>query len=365
MKMDELTAQIKTPKLVLDEKTAKRNLARMAGKARAQGVRLRPHFKTHQSALVGKWAREAGVECITVSSVEMARFFAGHGWSDILIAFPANLRESAEINQLAGEVDLSVLVESAESARCLDGRLENSAGAWIKVDTGMGRAGIWWEDFDEITSLAKALVSTRHLRLRGLLTHAGQTYRAGSAGEIVSLYTESNARMLAARGALEAAGFSGLEISAGDTPGCWLSGHLGTVDEIRPGNFVFFDAMMHHLGVCRVEDIAVAVACPVVAKHAHARETVVYGGAVHLSKEAITEEDRTFYGYAALEDARGWRFAGTGNYMRTLSQEHGIARLEAEPFAEVQVGGLLYVIPAHVCLAVHALKSEFVVLPEQ
>ena len=364
MKINELTTPIKTPTLVLKEKTAKRNLARMAEKARAQGVHLRPHFKTHQSALVGEWAREAGVERITVSSVEMARTFAGQGWHDILIAFPVNLREGAEINQLAGEIELGVLVESVESVRFLDEQLDNCAEAWIKVDTGMGRAGIWWQDIEGIIALAKALDSARRLRLRGLLTHAGQTYRASSPGEILSLYAESNTRMLAAHGALEAAGFSGLEISAGDTPGCWLSEDLGEVDEIRPGNFVFFDAMMHHLGVCRMEDIAVSVACPVVAKHAGDLEAVVYGGAVHLSKESITMNGHISYGYAALEDEGGWRFAGMDNYMRSLSQEHGIARLDAESFAELQICGLLYVIPAHVCLAVHALKSQFVILPD-
>jgi len=365
MTPNNLSASIKTPTLVLKEKVATRNLARMADKARAQGVRLRPHFKTHQSALVGEWAREVGVEHITVSSVGMARFFAEHGWRDILIAFPVNLRECDEIARLAAEVKLGVLVESVESARYLEQRLGDKADAWIKIDTGLGRAGIWWEDVAEVSALAEALTCTRQLQLRGLLTHGGQTYHAISPGQVVALYAESNGRILAVRDALQNAGCGGLEVSVGDTPGCWLSEELGDVDEIRPGNFVFFDAMMHNLGVCQIEDIAVAVACPVVAKHARSREVVIYGGAAHLSKEAIMAADgRRFYGYAALEDGQGWRFAGVDNYVRALSQEHGMVRLEAEAFDQVRVGGLLYIIPAHVCLAVQALRSEFVVLAE-
>jgi len=41
------------PTLVLDEACARRNIARMAEKARRQGIRFRPHFKTHQSAGIG------------------------------------------------------------------------------------------------------------------------------------------------------------------------------------------------------------------------------------------------------------------------------------------------------------------------
>lgn len=36
------------PTMVLDEQICKQNIARMATKAAALGVTLRPHFKTHQ-----------------------------------------------------------------------------------------------------------------------------------------------------------------------------------------------------------------------------------------------------------------------------------------------------------------------------
>ena len=362
MYLNELTAHIQTPTLVLNEETAKRNLARMAGKAAAQGIRFRPHFKTHQSALVGEWMRAAGVESITVSSVDMAGFFTDHGWRDILVAFPVNLREYTRISELAKQIALAVLVESVESAAFLDARLESEVGVWIKVDTGLGRAGIWWEEVQEIAGLARLLLSAKHLQLCGLLTHAGQTYDAVTADEIKKLYAESNDRMNTVRNALSRERMDGLQISVGDTPGCWLSDDLGTVDEIRPGNFIFFDAMMHNLGVCRLEDIAVAVACPVVAKHARSQEVIVYGGAVHLSKESFTLGGQRAYGYAAVAEGESWRVLGVENYVRALSQEHGIVRLQMDAFSRVHVGDLLYIIPAHVCLAVHALRSEFIVL---
>ena len=95
---------ITTPTLLVDSDRARTNIAHMAGRARRQGIRFRPHFKTHQSAAMGAWFREAGVKAITVSSVRMAHYFAAAGWDDITIAFPVNLRELPALVALAAQV---------------------------------------------------------------------------------------------------------------------------------------------------------------------------------------------------------------------------------------------------------------------
>jgi D-serine deaminase-like pyridoxal phosphate-dependent protein len=113
-------ADIIKPTLVLDEAAAMLNIHRMAGKARQQKIRFRPHFKTHQSAEIGEWFRQVGVTAITTSSIDMALYFADHGWEDILIAFPANLRQSAALCELAERVKLSLLIENREAAQHLE-----------------------------------------------------------------------------------------------------------------------------------------------------------------------------------------------------------------------------------------------------
>ncbi len=76
------------------------------------GIRFRPHFKTHQSAQVGEWFREAGIDAITVSSVDMAVYFAENGWTDITIALLVNPLEIDRIDQLAEKINLNLLVDS-------------------------------------------------------------------------------------------------------------------------------------------------------------------------------------------------------------------------------------------------------------
>ena len=55
---------------------------------------------------------------------------------------------------------------------------------------------------------------------------------------------------------------------------------------------------------------------------------------------------------------------GENNYLQALSQEHGIIRMDSEFFSQVEIGGLVYIIPVHVCLAVHALNAEFMIISE-
>jgi len=346
---------IKVPTALLNNDQARRNIALMAEKTARQNIQFRPHFKTHQSSAIGEWFREVGVKSITVSSVRMAAYFAKNGWDDILIAFPVNLRELSEINELAARAELSLIVESAEAIEKLDRGLSAKVKVWVKVDSGMHRAGIDWRDRNGIEQLCKNIFSAKNLKLQGLLTHAGQTYHTSSPEEIRRLYMESNRRMIDLREYLQSNLGTALKVSVGDTPGCWLSEDLGSVDEIRPGNFLLFDAMMMNLGVCRFEDVALVVACPVTAKHKNRNEVVLYGGAIHLSKEFILHEQHPVYGYAVEMTGKGWKFLGRDNPVVSLSQEHGIVQATDEVFNQVEIGGLMGIIPVHSCLVVDTL----------
>jgi D-serine deaminase-like pyridoxal phosphate-dependent protein len=104
------------PTLLVDKEICLRNMERMAQKAAEHNLRFRPHFKTHQSLKIGKWFRQFGVEAITVSSVQMAEYFAGDGWNDITIAFPVNILEIDNINRLASGIKLGLLVENTKAA---------------------------------------------------------------------------------------------------------------------------------------------------------------------------------------------------------------------------------------------------------
>ncbi len=379
------------PTLLLDEARARANIRRMAQKAAHARARLRPHFKTHQSAAVGAWFRDEGIRAITVSSLRMARYFAAvqtdaaaredgePGWDDITVAFPLNLRELPLADDLAARVRLGLLVESVAAIEALGAGLSAPVDIWLEVDTGYHRSGVDLTNggpanggpahdepgahaFAALAALCAAAERHPHLRLRGLLTHSGHSYAPAAPAARAALHRATLALLERARAALHAAGFGPLELSVGDTPTAAAVDDLGPVDELRPGNFVFYDWMQHAFGVCREEEIAVAVACPVVAKYPARNEVVLYGGAVHLSKEFLRRADGTLeYGRIAPLAAEGWGPALPGVHLRSLSQEHGIVAATpaayAEHLAPLALGDLVAVLPVHSCLTADLLKE--------
>ena len=114
----------------------------MAHKARQHNLIFRPHFKTHQSIQIGNLFRDFGVDKITVSSVRMAKYFASAGWKDIIIAFPFNQLEIDEINLLAGQINLNILLIHTESVNFLNKHLKQKGGITKNVSGPLiGRSG--------------------------------------------------------------------------------------------------------------------------------------------------------------------------------------------------------------------------------
>lgn len=348
---------IQKPTLLIDPIRVKNNIQRMVEKAHRQNVRFRPHFKTHQSAQIGEWFRERNVSAITVSSVDMAMYFAKAGWQDITIAFPVNWRQIEKLNWLAQSIKLGVLVESTESARWLEHNLNSAINVWIEIDEGSGRSGISWNEPQAVLNLARIILQSSRHRLVGLLTHSGRIYASSSVEEIRQVYSQTVQRMNQVRDFLLEHQVKPVEISIGDTPGCSLASDLGKVDEIRPGNFVFYDAQQLKLGSCQPKDIAVVLACPIVAKYAARSEVVIYGGAIHLSKDTVLEQGKPVFGLVTSPTEEGWGTPVPGGVLVRVSQEHGVAYLPEPFFSQVCIGDVLLIIPAHSCLSVSALSE--------
>ncbi len=355
--------EIRRPTLVVDTDKVRRNGIRMKEKADRNGVAFRPHLKTHQSPRIGRIFRDLGVKSGTVSSVEMARLFADDGWDDLTIAFPANLREIGGMDELAGRIRLGLLADNPETVRALAAGLGHSVDLWIKIDVGSRRCGIEAGDHAALAALADSVRKSRNLRLAGVLTHDSRTYGVRGAEAVGALYREGRDALLSAKAFLASEGWPDLRASFGDTPSMSLTEDWSGLDEVRPGNFAYYDLQQYVAGSCAPGDIAAAVACPVVGVYPRRGEAVVYGGAVHLSKQSqALPEGGTSYG--AVFDMRDGRWTGfrEGAEVRTVTQEHGIVRLRPGDLESTRIGDLLFLCPVHSCLAADLLRPNTVYL---
>jgi D-serine deaminase-like pyridoxal phosphate-dependent protein len=350
--------EISKPTLIIDRQKCLENISFMAEKAKKHQLLFRPHFKTHQLITIGELYRKQGVTEITASSVSMANQFAEYGWKDITIAFPVNINEIKEINYLTEKISLNLIADNIFSLDFLSRNLLSNTGIFIEIDTGHHRSGVRWDDFRLMDELVNFLSASSKLQFKGFLTHSGHSYTAASKEEIISIHQETirKTRIIKERYIKD---LPSLIISTGDTPCCSLCDDFTGVDEIRPGNFVFYDVMQYYLGSCKTADIAVNVACPVVSLNLERNELVVYCGAIHLSKESVADDKgRRIFGLVTEIDEKGWSIPVEDTYVSALSQEHGKIKTSSELLKKIKIGDTIGILPVHSCLAVHQLKDQ-------
>jgi D-serine deaminase-like pyridoxal phosphate-dependent protein len=334
------------PTLYLDLEIVRNNIQKMAKKCERSEISFRPHFKTHQSAEIGRIFRQFGVTGITVSSPKMANYFENDGWKDITIAFPANVLASSVYDDISSRAELKTLVISEDVVRMLDTKLTNELGLYIELDPDYGRSGVPIGDLTKIDNLLRTIDNSDHLYAAGFYCHAGFTYKARSAEQIIDLINPVMDKLTSIKGK-----FPDLPICFGDTPSCSVLNDFGPIDQLSPGNFVFYDWMQVEIGSCSPNEIAVYMECPVIEKFEDRNEILIHGGAVHFSKEFLEVSETKSFGEPRL------KHLSLETYLKSLSQEHGIIKCSPQVFKEINIGEMVQIFPIHSCLTADLMHS--------
>jgi D-serine deaminase-like pyridoxal phosphate-dependent protein len=327
--------QFMTPAFLVDRAVVVRNCDRMREKAQASGVIFRPHVKTHKAIEIGRLQHGGAFGPITVSTLAEAEFFADAGFRDITYAVPIAPEKLERAAALASRIDrLNILIDSFE-ALCAIEAVVLTFDVFLKVDCGYHRAGVDPGDPDS-ERLARAMESSASVRFQGLLTHAGHSYNVRGADEVRRIAGEESSALSRFRALL---GVDELIRSVGSTPTLSVVDSFNDCDEVRPGNYVFYDAMQTAIGSCTMADVAVSVLTTVIGAYPERNAVLVDAGALALSKDAGADGD---YGIVCDE-----RLQPLPLKLTTLSQEHG--KIEGD-VAQLPVGTRLRIIPNHSCL---------------
>ncbi len=362
---DGILDRVGTPALLLDEARMTRNVARLRARMAALGVSLRPHLKTVKSVDVARRVLLDGTGPATVSTLREAEVFAAAGINDITYAVgiaPAKLPRVAALR--AAGTDLAVLLDSVAQAEAVAATSRASGDripALIEIDSDGHRGGLAPDDA-AIVAIGRVLAHGG-ASLRGVLTHAGESYGASGAEALAAFAERERVAAVTAAARLRAAGLPCPVVSVGSTPTAHFARNLDGVTEVRAGVFVFFDLVMAGIGVCSLDDIALSVLTSVIGHQRERGWILVDAGWMALSRDRGTAAQAMDHGYGLVCDVDGRVLDGL--VVAQASQEHGtIARRPGStaPLPDVSVGTLLRILPNHAC-ATGAQFEGYTVLP--
>ncbi len=346
-------ARLDTPAALIDTQRLQHNIDRMQQRMNALGVPLRPHVKTSKCLPVVQAQLAAGARGITVSTLKEAEQFFAAGINDIVYAVgiaPGKLTQALALRRRG--CDLKLITDSLPAAAALvdfGRRHEECFEVWIELDVDGHRSGVA-PDSDALLDLARGLHKGGQ-QLGGVLAHAGSSYELDDAAALRRLAEQERQGAVHAAERLRQAGLPCPVVSIGSTPTALAAERLDGVTEVRAGVYAFFDLVMHNVGVCRADELALSVLCTVIGHQDDKGWALVDAGWMALSRDRGTQRQRQDFGYGQVCDLQGIPI--DGYVVASANQEHGIvARRDGTDRAIAQrfpLGTRLRILPNHAC----------------
>ncbi|HYO83968.1 MAG TPA: alanine racemase [Bryobacteraceae bacterium] len=332
---------IDTPAIVVDVRVLEQNLRRTAEYARANGVRLRPHTKTHKIPELAKRQLELGAVGLTVAKTTEAEVMLSADPPDLLLAYPVvGLAKLQRAVELARRTQVTVALDSAEAAAALSDAA-SAAGVTIHVlaemDVGLRRVGV--QPGQELLELLQEIDRLPGLTVGGVAFYPGHIKEMGPAGD--DALTRHNTLLEETVAICRAAGIELPIVSGGSTPALFRSHLVPAMNEIRPGTYVFNDRNTWLLGGCTEADCAATVLATVVSTAVPGR-VIVDGGSKTFSSDRSSADGAEGFGH--IPEAPDVLF-------EKMNEEHGFFKVAGD--SPWKVGDRVRVLPNHICTAVN------------
>jgi len=325
---------IDTPAFIVDEAVLRKNITAMQRHCDNQGLKFRPHIKTHKSVKLAKMQLEAGASGVNCQKIGEAEVMANGGVDDILITFNI-IGEQKRRRLLDLHRHTRKLTVTADNLVVIKGLSEafsnqtNTLNVMIECDTGGGRCGV--QSPQDAANLALVVSQLPGLEFSGLLTYPG----AGT-GELTAEYMRKASAILQEKGVTE------FDVSTGGTPDMWNAQPPNVFTEYRAGTYIYNDRSLMVRGTCKQEDCAGTVLATVVSRPTSTRLIIDAGS------KTLTSDLLGLNGYGYVIDHNDAQIV-------SLSEEHGTLTIDQSN--QLQVGDQIRIIPNHVCVVSNMLDQ--------
>lgn len=345
---------IDTPALLVDEKIMRENLAFMQSKANKFGVKLRPHTKTHRMPELALLQVASGASGITVAKTAEAVTMAKYGLQDIFIANEiVGVEKLREILVLHKKIKICIGVDNEFQINQIEevfATAEQPLEVLIEVEVGENRSGVISKE--QLIKLAECIKTKKHMRLKGVFSHEGHSYKAKDAAECIELSRVSQERTLEFANILKEMGFPIDTVSIGATPSMMHSESIiEGITEIRPGTYIFMDvgqaSAINDFSKCAATVLATVISKP------NEERVVLDTGAKALTSQNRSGGICATPGFGVVKNSNNLRLSG-------VFDEHGLI-YDAEFSKKIAVGDKIEIIPNHICPTCNLYEKVYLV----
>jgi D-serine deaminase-like pyridoxal phosphate-dependent protein len=235
---------IDTPALLVDLDAFERNLGRMAEAAKAAGVRLRPHAKTHKSPVIARRQVALGAVGVCCQKVSEAEILVDSGVDDVLVSNQvAGARKLERLAALARRARVGVCVDDAGNARDVSAaavRFGAALDVLVEIDVGAGRCGV--APGEDAVALAAEVAALPGLRFAGLQAYQGAAQHLRGADERRAAIGRAGEMTRRTVAMLAEAGLACATVGGAGTGTYQIEAASGVWNELQAGSYIFMDA---------------------------------------------------------------------------------------------------------------------------
>lgn len=338
--------ELATPCCLVDLDILERNLQDMAALCEEHGHSLCPMTKTHKSSALAQMQAEHGATALLVGTLDEAEVYLAKGHA-VVLPYPIAGKENlARLAQLAASGKVTVSLDGKEAARELhDALVREGLGIdyLLIIDCGLHRFGV---EPEQAPALAKELAPLSGLRLAGIGTHPGHVYGVSGPEQVESIARQELNALEQTKKNLEEAGFPVGIVATGSTPTVRYIAEHGKNMTLRPGNYVFNDAIQLSLNVASESQCSLTVLATVIA---NPRKDVflIDAGSKCLGLDKGAHGNALLQGYGMIKEHPELTLV-------SLSEEVG--KIQAEGSTSLAVGDTIEIIPNHACSAANMVS---------
>lgn len=344
-------ADLDTPALLIDVDVMQRNLERAANYARDHNLRFRPHTKTHKIPALAKLQIALGAVGLTVAKTTEADVMLKAKPSELLVAYPVlGVEKTKRLAKLAEQIHLTVSIDSITVARAISSAAVESGvqiGVLLEIDAGLRRVGV--TPGEALRQLAIEVSNLKGLRFDGLAFYPGHIKHMDPIASVQ--LTEVEHALQVAICTLSRVGLTANVVSGGSTPALFASHILRSMNEIRPGTYIFNDRNTVYAGACEWQDCAASILTTVASTSVKDR-VILDAGSKTFSSDRTSEE-----GFGIIVEAPTAHF-------EKMNEEHGFVDISRSD-RRWRVGEKVRVIPNHICVAMNLQERVYGIRGEE